>query len=366
MIHLELFNDRVQTESGNLISTIHFELYCKINILTGDSGDGKTLFFNNLLLADKHSNGWSHKCNKKINVCNTLSTLENTLKVDEDTLIIADEDLTDLIIENNYIYTKLTKSNNYFLLIDRGLVAKVDVNINAVFKLIQLETINKITLFDVINAFGLQNTTIESGLNKADIRYLISEDTNSGRIFWKRVFKNIELLELVNPGNSGVVDTLKINNKLKDYIILALDYDCGALALQQIIELRNTVDLTKVKLIPLESFEEVICNSEFILSKFPKMRDEVINYKEHITCAHKHTGKYFSHLLHKYVKVKSPIITDSKHNVTKFYSKGMKNFEQCFINDCCEFNSEDCKLYFEGDKKKAMLSNKFEFLQGLL
>lgn len=129
---------------------------------------------------------------------------------------------------------------------------------------------------------------------------------------------------------------------------------------------RGAIDKSRIVFIPLESFEEVICNSEFILSKFPEMRDEVLNYKYYIDCSYKHTGKYFSHLLHKYVKVKSPIIKDSKHNVTKFYSKGMKNFEQCFINDCCEFNRDNCKLYFDGDKKKAMLSNKFEFLQGIL
>lgn len=41
----------------------------------------------------------------------------------------------------------------------------------------------------------------------------------------------------------------------------------------------------------------------------------------------------------------------------------MENFRECFINDCCDFGREDCKLKYDGNKKEAMLANKFEGLR---
>lgn len=97
------------------------------------------------------------------------------------------------------------------------------------------------------------------------------------------------------------------------------------------------------------------------------MRDEVINYKKYINAQFKSKGHYFNKLLFKYVKVKSPIKKSGDRNITKFYSKGMENFKECFIQDCCAYGkNEDCKLYYDKDKKIAMLSNKFEFLQVFL
>lgn len=81
--------------------------------------------------------------------------------------------------------------------------------------------------------------------------------------------------------------------------------------------------------------KEVICNSEFILSKCPTIKDLVINYKKYITPEFKNTGKYFSSLLFRYVKAKPPV--ESKMNATKFYRKGAPYFQVCFIEDCCSY-----------------------------
>lgn len=132
------------------------------------------------------------------------------------------------------------------------------------------------------------------------------------------------------------------------------------------ISIIDDIDIDKNKLIfiSMESFEEVICNSEFILSKFPEMRDKVINYQDYIDASYKHAGKYFSDLLFKYVKVKSPLKKDGQRNATKFYEKGMNNFVECFLSDCCSFNIENCKLYLSENKRDKLLNNKFEILNG--
>lgn len=44
----------------------------------------------------------------------------------------------------------------------------------------------------------------------------------------------------------------------------------------------------------------------------------------------------------------------------------MENFKECFIDDCCSYHKEDCKLHYDGDKKQAMLANKFEWLRAFI
>lgn len=65
----------------------------------------------------------------------------------------------------------------------------------------------------------------------------------------------------------------------------------------------------------------------------------------------------------RYVKVKSPLKQDGVRNATKFYSKGMKNFENCFINNCCFYELDNCKLFTSAEKKELLLCNKFECLR---
>lgn len=363
MVNLTLYKNNIKYENGQLIDIVAFNLYCKLNIVSGDSGVGKSLIFDKLREAQRETNGWKFKCTVPLRLIFDMPGFDDALKY-SGSLLVLDEDMTSLIYRNN-LSEKLIKSNNYFLLFDRGTVIKLETNINAVFRLRLEQVISRTKIFNVEQIFGLNGLDTNS-INIDNIRYIVTEDTASGKIFWAKLFKNLQLVESNANGNGGIVySILKLANT-DGLILVALDYDAGIMGLQRIINRKSEIDLKRLKFIPLESFEEVICNSEFILSKFPEMRDEVINYKNYIDCTYKHTGKYFSRLLHKYVKVKSPIIKDSRHNITKFYSKGMKNFEQCFINDCCEFNSKDCKLYFNGDKRKAMLSNKFEFLQELL
>jgi hypothetical protein len=189
---------------------------------------------------------------------------------------------------------------------------------------------------------------------------LVTEDSASGKLFWESAFSRLELIG-EKFGNGEVHNNLLLALKNYGKALIALDYDQGLIPMLQILR-DDTIDKSRIAFIDMESFEEVICNSEFILSKFPSMRDKVINYKEYLDASYKHTGKYFSSLLHQYVKVKSPLKNDGDRNVTKFYDKGMNNFKECFIDNCCKYNMQ-CDLYLSDNKMKNMLSNKYSELQ---
>lgn len=193
---------------------------------------------------------------------------------------------------------------------------------------------------------------------------IVTEDSKSGKIFWENMLSKLRLIDLEegNSSNSLVEVMLEKAMSYNGKVLVALDYDSGLTSMMHIIK-NDNIDKSRIAFIPMESFEEVLCNSEFILSKFPEMRDKVINYQNYIDASYKHTGAYFSRLLYNYVKVKSPLKEDGSKNVTKFYDKGMKNFKECFIDNCCVYELGGCKLFYSGNKKDAMLNNKFEFLQ---
>ena len=86
----------------------------------------------------------------------------------------------------------------------------------------------------------------------------------------------------------------------------------------------------------------------------------MVNYKDYINATHQSTGKYFGGLLFTFVKQEPPINRKGSRNKEKFYEKGDIHFKMCFIDDCCYFDKPGCKLKFDGDKKEAMLANKFE------
>lgn len=44
----------------------------------------------------------------------------------------------------------------------------------------------------------------------------------------------------------------------------------------------------------------------------------------------------------------------------------MEKFKECFLEDCCSIQKDDCFMYYDGDKKKAMLANKFEIYRELI
>ena len=134
---------------------------------------------------------------------------------------------------------------------------------------------------------------------------IITEDSTSGKTFWDSIYHNKRVLN----SSFGCGEIPKEINRLqkihKGYLLIALDYDVAGKHMIDIYK-DTDIDMGKLLFISMESFEEVICNSEFILQAFPEMRDRVINYKDYMDATYKHAGNYFSNLLFRYAKQPSP------------------------------------------------------------
>lgn len=361
MINFKLFNELVIDENGDLYPIYNINLIDKLNFIIGLSGSGKTYLVNNTKVAlnVKHSL-WSVKCDVPVEVLEENDKIEDILRKIKETqnhLFICDEGVAISIREDNLIRA-FGDSKNYFLICDRTSTIRFDINVNSIFEF-KYRKYGSNKVFDIVKSIPLENTTKTSTVIK-DITFLVTEDSTSGLKFWSTVFSKLIIPKFKRHGNGEVVKQIKyLLKKYEGNILVILDYDRGAIMMRKLL-INKRIDKSRLYFMPLESFEEVICNSEFILSKFPELKIYVDNYKDYICPLYKSTGKYFSSLLFRVVKVKSPLKKHGEKDYTKFYKKGMKNFKECFIDDCCAYNTPDCKLYYEGDKKKAMLANKFE------
>jgi hypothetical protein len=358
MLELRVYNDDV-VENGMEVPVYELNSIYRVNIIGGNSGTGKTLFSNNLKLANNNIEGWRCECNKEIVFLDpsNLKRYDN----DVDILFIWDEVISQKFFKEKVIKF-IQKSKNYFIILDRSLEASIDNNIKALYivKKLDKKVYNTVVRYSIEPAIKMQKS---SDIDIQRLKSLVVEDSASGRTFWQNVFKGLTLIG-EESGNSLIEKNILDAMKYEGNVLVALDYDQGLLPMLKIMQ-NIDIDKSRILFINMESFEEIICNSEFILSKYPEMRDKVINYEKYIDATYQSTGKYFSNLLFEYVKVKSPLKNEGQRNATKFYEKGMKNFKECFIDDCCQYD-EVCKLYLDGNKIENMLNNKFKDLQKLV
>lgn len=151
MVKLQIFHDEV-IDNGVQIPVYDFESCYKISILGGDSGTGKSMFYDILARALDNIDGWSIESNKEIYMFSTLNQLQNIIDHEKDKLIICDENEITLILKSKLV-NKLYKSQNYFLLIARDLVARVETNVKALFEMKGTGRIyNGIEVFDIITS----------------------------------------------------------------------------------------------------------------------------------------------------------------------------------------------------------------------
>lgn len=360
MVDLKVYNSNIK-DSNNIIYDI--QLVHKMNLVIGESSSGKSYLMS---LIESFNSGNSGdivvSCNKKVEAVRSLSVLKDVISQNKDILIILDEDTVGAIRRNNKIVSMkdLVKSPNYFLLLDRQSAVKMDCNVKAVYEFSRTGAVGGINAYRAVHHFKLSDVNIDK-IDTSKYRYLITEDDKSGKIFFDKLLGKLEVVDLVAEGNGAIANTITLE-MAREGVLVALDYDCGALALQSIIYKCRKYG-GRISLISMECFEEIVCNSDFILDAFPEMRDKVLNYENYLSANDKHTGKYFARLLKEYVKQRPPVETHSDRNVEKFYSKGADHIENCLTEDCCKYNKEDaCKLYVNGDKQDKMLSNKFDWL----
>lgn len=360
MVELKIYYSELSNKCGKEYPVYNINLIHKVNLIVGLSGSGKTFLFDKLTeIKMEPLSTWSLRCNVDIKLISETSIdyFENTVLNNCNCLIVIDEDVVDRLRREGRLKI-IEKSKNYFLLLDRTSTIKISANVNSIYELTSRK-VEGYRVFDLIPSLS-RDSIKNDKIDNIDVDILVSEDSKSGLIFWKNILLKLYLPKFKRHGSGEVPKQIKyLLKKYEGNILVVLDYDRGARIMRS-IKINKKIDNSRLYFMPLESFEEVICNSEFILSKYPQIRDAVINYKDHIDCNFTSTANYFSTLLFNIVKVKSPLKNVGDKNWAKFYEKGMKNFKECFIDDCCKFNTPSCQLFYNGDKKKAMLANKFE------
>jgi len=185
---------------------------------------------------------------------------------------------------------------------------------------------------------------------------ILMEDSKSGYQIFKHYFQIDGKMDVKHSeGNGNIPKKLLEFNKEHD-IIVGLDYDKGSWALYYIRTLIDAKQLNKNKIyfIRMESAEEIICNSELILSKCPEMKDYVENIEKHIDCSFQHRGDYFMLLIKMFFKAK---------NGNSLYTKSNT---RCFREECLDCRASQCKFREDAQPKVKMLfSNKYKILYDL-
>lgn len=180
MIELSLYNKAV-TEDGIEIPVYRFESCYRINIIGGDSGTGKTLFYSNILKALANQDEWRYNCNKQILIVTDISNFKSMLKDKTECLIICDEDMTQSLFKNN-MAEYIAKSKNYFLLMDRATTSKIDTNIRALFEMhkIKGKIYESIELYSIEPYIRLEDITTKANFD--DFNKIVTEDSESGKL----------------------------------------------------------------------------------------------------------------------------------------------------------------------------------------
>lgn len=359
MIEISIYNEDV-TDNGKPIPIYEFKSIYKVNIIGGESGTGKTRMFRCLEMALVNQDGWSVTSKKKIVLINNIINIEEQLENTKETIFICDEDVTHALLKNN-LSGLINKSENYFIFIDRAMEAFIDTNVRALFEIKNTNQIYaNIQIYEIVQSVNIKSITQQ--IDSKDYEYIVIEDTKSGKIFLETMLDKLKLYGKSSGRSKVPANLQEALEATKKKVLVAIDYDtCSA---EMLLILRNDkIEKSRISFISMESFEEILCNTEFILQAFPQMRDKVINYEKYIDASYRHTGVYFSTLLFDNVKAKSPLKHEGDNNVTKFYTKGMENFKECFLENCCSYNLTNCKLYNSAEKKKLLLCNKFECLR---
>lgn len=167
MIHLKLSKSYIETPIYTL------SIYCRINIVMGDSGTGKTHFFNALSNAIEGINPWEYECNTEVIAISTISSFKEAIKNKQNTLIVIDE-TTIQNIRKQGLLNLIMESKNYFVLLDRQTTVKCETNIKALFE-INSKNIDGERIFTFENVIKTEDKSKVQFDDK--IKYIVTEDT---------------------------------------------------------------------------------------------------------------------------------------------------------------------------------------------
>lgn len=330
----------------------------RLNIVLGDSATGKTHICS--MLEEREGSAFdivainSDGENVPVYYCATLSRFEEiTLDKSKDYCVVAvDEYVATELLRDNKKSGLLSTTCKYFLVFHRDATVKFNVGVNSVLKVVYDDHIYRFQkALNFNKEYNLDN------LKKCDV--MIIEDSKSGFKIMKRYFNISNKMKVENTEGNGRI-TARILEAYNEghSIIVGLDYDMGANMLYKMQDLavRGELDNNNVYLINMESIEEVLCNSELILSKCPTMIEPVRDIEKYIDCSFKHRGEYFLELLKHY------FVIQNGNNKRSLYTKTSAS---CFVHECNECTRTSCKFRNNTEKVTMVFSNKYNILHEL-
>lgn len=321
----------------------------RLTLVSGDSSTGKTKICS--MLEDREGSAFrvevydSKKNKVDLHYCTSLNRFEEVLldSSKDMSVVVIDEYVATEInkIENKVIRGKIAKTCKYTVIFQRDCIVKYNVGVNSVM---HVQYQNGMYKFIKPLAF---NDNIELG-NITKCNVVLMEDSKSGAKILSKYLPNN--MVKTSRGNGDMPKELEILYS-KENVLCGLDYDQGGTALYNINNLvkEQSLDRGSLYFINMESFEEVLCNAEFILSKIPILRDYVNNMEKHMDCTFAHRGDYFLNLL--------------KRMLYSSNATYQKNSFSCFTTNCRDCQNKQCKFREETkDKIDVLFSNKYDLL----
>ena len=307
-VKLNIHNNRVIYE---------FTLKRNITIVRGKSGTGKTTLYR--LVSDymKDNKGSGVKISMSSgNSCIALSDTdwENQIKKTKNSVVFIDEGFIGFKnIENiNDFIRRIKKTDNYYVIFSRESFEKIPSSVEEVYEIKTNRNKHVFKKFYELNKDHRLNVNIRK---KDSFVLLITEDSKSGKQFFKEYYKKSDIKVDSANGNSNVIS--KIRESKNDGLMVIVD---GAAFSPYIDEAYKICKYNKnINICIPESFEWMILKSGVLKNK---EIDEVINNTSEKIDITKYFSweKFFTNFLEEITKDKK-LTKYEKRKISAYYIK---------------------------------------------
>lgn len=283
----------------------------KITIIRGNSGTGKSTLANAVFrrINDKSGLTYQDKSTATLDILlgGTIRKNVNEIKsIDTDTIVVIDEDTVG--IESNELASAINKSESYFVIITREILAGIPYSINSVMKMVT----------DKNNLHTLEPIYKPNRNAICKPQYIICEDSKSGYILFKMIDTNNNKVMTAYNKDKILDKAEQLFNETHQKILIVAD---GAAFGQYVRRLAGLIKTNKLEAYLPDSFEFVLLHSA-IFKNDKELQDIINNPLDHIDSQYKSAEEFFEQLLNKKL-----LETGIGYNKSGLNS--------CFIDACC-------------------------------
>lgn len=284
-----------------------------ITILTGGSGTGKTTLISMIADSRRKELGITLSCDKKCIVLNDRGPFddswEESLKRTKDSIVFIDEGSEFINTEK---FAHLCKnSDNYYVIATREALPQLPYSILEVYGIRESSKYGGIQSVynEAYNIYGFK-----SGTNKFNIDVVVTEDSNSGYEFFKRVCEKIGK-ECISAHGKSSLKTVVSSIDSNKCVLAVVDGAAFGSEMQPMMKLAMERSL---KVYAPESFEWVLLNSGIIKGVQKDILDNPVDYIE--------SSKYFS-----WERFFTALIVEKTRETVYRYSK--RKLNKAFLSD---------------------------------